>query len=122
MRTASASRGARTSDCRARPLYTLAGDCAVSDLVCQNRRFKRLVLWSEEVALHKIGGQASLALRGVLFTPNAESEFAGLAGSNQTAAQFWTKTLDVGGQGTLVMAVDPEAAIARPLVGVSLIR
>ena len=100
----------------------LAGDCAPSDLVCQNRRFKRLVLWSEKDARHNIGGQASLALRGVLFTPNAKSEFAGLAGSNQTAAQFWTKTLDVGGQGTLVMAVDPEAAIARPLVGVSLIR
>jgi len=100
----------------------LASDCAVSDQVCQNRRFKRLVLWSEKDALHKIGGQASLALRGVLFTPNAKSEFTGQAGSNQTAAQFWTRTLDVGGQGTLVMAVDPEAAIARPLVGVSLIR
>ena len=100
----------------------LATDCATSDKVCQNRRFKRLVLWSEKNALHQIGGQSTLALRGVLFTPNAESRFAGQAGQNQTAAQFWTRTLDVGGQGTLVMAVDPDAAIARPLVGVSLIR
>lgn len=100
----------------------LAPVSCAADEVCKNRHFRRLVLWSEGSAQHDIGGQSSLVLRGVLFTPNAPSTFTGQAGQNQADAQFWTRTLEVKGQGTLVMAADPEAAIARPLLGVSLIR
>lgn len=100
----------------------LADDAACTTDACKNQHFRRLVLWSEANALHSIGGQSALVLRGVLFTPNAESVFAGQAGQQQADAQFWTRTLEVAGQGTLVMAADPDASIARPLLGVSLIR
>ena len=92
------------------------------DDACKNRHFRRLVLWSEGDDQHDIGGQSALVLRGVLFTPNALSTFTGQAGQNQADAQFWTRKLEVKGQGTLVMAADPDAAISRPLLGVSLIR
>jgi hypothetical protein len=100
----------------------LADDPGCTTDSCRNRHFRRLVLWSEGTQDHTIGGQSALVLRGVLFTPNAHSVFSGQAGQNQADAQFWTKSLDVGGQGTLVMAADPEASVARPLLGVSLIR
>lgn len=100
------------------PLATSCG----SDETCRNRYFRRLVLWSEGPNQHDIGGQSALALRGVLFTPNALSTFTGQAGQQQADAQFWTRKLEVKGQGTLVMAADPDAAISRPLLGVSLIR
>jgi Flp pilus assembly protein TadG len=101
------------------PLADLS--CGTDD-ACRNPYFRRLVLWSESPDLHAIGGQSALVLRGVLFTPNAPSTFTGQAGQQQADAQFWTRTLEVKGQGTLVMAADPEASISRPLLGVSLIR
>ena len=100
----------------------LADEVACTTDACKNQHFRRLVLWSESNSLHSIGGQSALVLRGVLFTPNAESVFAGQAGQQQADAQFWTRTLEVAGQGTLVMAADPDAAVSRPLLGVSLIR
>ena len=100
----------------------LADDATCTTDACKNQHFRRLVLWSEGSSDHTIGGQSALVLRGVLFTPNAHSVFAGQSGQQQADAQFWTRSLDVGGQGTLVMAADPEAAVARPLLGVSLIR
>lgn len=99
----------------------LATSCGLDD-ACRNRHFRRLVLWSEGPNQHDIGGQSALVLRGVLYTPNAVSTFTGQAGQQQADAQFWTRKLEVKGQGTLVMAADPEAAISRPLLGVSLIR
>lgn len=99
----------------------LATTCGLDD-TCRNRHFRRLVLWSESDEQHDIGGQSALVLRGVLYTPNALSTFTGQAGQQQADAQFWTRKLEVKGQGTLVMAADPDAAIARPLLGVSLIR
>jgi hypothetical protein len=100
----------------------LADESSCTTDACRNQHFRRLVLWSEGTSEHAIGGQSSLVLRGVLFTPNAPSTFTGQAGQQQADAQFWTRTLEVKGQGTLVMAADPEASIARPLLGVSLIR
>ena len=93
----------------------LASGCG-ADAACSNRRFKRLVLWSEADQIHRMAGQSSLALRGVFFTPNAASTFVALrSGQNQTAAQFWTRTLVVGGRGEFVMSPDPDAAVPRPL-------
>jgi hypothetical protein len=78
----------------------LADDSACTTDACKNEHFRRLVLWSEGNADHIIGGQSALVLRGVLFTPNAHSVFAGQSGQNQADAQFWTRSLDVGGLGT----------------------
>lgn len=95
-------------------------DCLTES--CRNRRFQKVVLWSEGPQTHAMGGQSGLVLRGVLFTPNAPSTFTGQGGQQQADAQFWTRTLEIKGQGTLVMAADPDAAVPRPFLGVSLIR
>lgn len=99
----------------------LATSC-LGDLACGYAKFHKLVLWSENSGLHNIGGQGTLALRGVLFTPNAPSRMAGQGDGEQTDAQFWTRTLEVKSQSNLVMAADPDASVARPSAGVSLIR
>lgn len=102
------------------PLVATA--CTTSDLACSYGVFHKLVLWSEGTATHNIGGQSAMGLRGVLFTPNAPSNLSGQATSAQQNAQFWTRTLDVGGQAAVHMAADPDAAIARPTYGVALLR
>jgi Flp pilus assembly protein TadG len=102
------------------PLVSTA--CASTDLACSYGIFHKLVLWSEGTADHTIGGQSAMGLRGVLYTPKAHSNLAGQATSAQQEAQFWTKTLDVGGQSELVMAADPDASLTRPTSGVALIR
>ena len=95
--------------------------CATSD-VCKNQHFRGWCFGARARRQHDIGGRAPLSCAGVLFTPNAPSTFTGQAGQQQADAQFWTRTLEVKGQGTLVMAADPDASVARPLLGVSLIR
>ncbi len=100
------------------PLATACG----TDLACAYAKFRKLVLWSESSHDHSIGGQGGLVLRGVLYTPNAKTNLAGQAGNTQTNAQFWTKSLDVTGQGELTMSADPESSVARPVAGVALIR
>jgi hypothetical protein len=96
--------------------------CAAGDLACRYAKFYKLSLWSTSNQTHSIGGQAILGMRGVMFIPKAHTVFNGQGGSVQTSSQFWTDTLDVNGQGTLVMDVDPEAAISRPALGAALIR
>ena len=96
--------------------------CASTDVACSYGVFHKMVLWSEGSNDHIIGGQSAMGLRGVLYTPNAHSNLAGQATSARQNAQFWTKSLDVGGQAAVVMAADPDAAISRPTSGVALIR
>ena len=100
-----------------------AQSCA-ADATCSNHRFRRLLLWSEKVGRHTIRGQSNLALRGVLFTPNAPFRLDAANGGqgDEVKAQFWTRKLEVVGNGTFVVAVDPDAAVARPQPGVALIR
>jgi Flp pilus assembly protein TadG len=103
-------------------------DCATTYVVpadqqrCRDRRFVRLTLWSESTADHSMGGQTGLQLRGVLFTPRAQFTYDGQGTQNQTDAQFWTKLLVVKGQAGLTMVADPESSVARPSLGVLLIR
>jgi hypothetical protein len=103
-----------------------AQDCDLPSVTdpagCKVERFNRLVLWSESSQDHLMKGQTGLAIRGVLFTPNALTDFDGQGLQTQTDAQFWTKKLHMSGQGTLRMRSDPDASVARPLLGVSLIR
>lgn len=84
--------------------------------------FYKLTVWSDSTAVHTIGGQGALGLRGVFFIPFAPTELTGQASGTQTSAQFWTLRLTIKGQGEIVMDVDPNAAIPRPIYGSTLIR
>lgn len=92
-----------------------------------NGNFDDLALWSElsstsNATEQRLGGQSSLNLEGVLFTPNAQFRFTGQPGVNQTKAQFITKRLSVAGQGALRMKPDPERVVLLPIAGTRLIR
>jgi Putative Flp pilus-assembly TadE/G-like len=85
--------------------------------------FEDLALWSESTDQELLGGQASLALEGVFFTPNADPfTFSGQAGQFQARAQFITRRLEATGQGTLVMSPDPDRAVLVEDASISLIR
>jgi Flp pilus assembly protein TadG len=92
------------------------------DDACQAARFGKLALWSESTHEEQIGGQGSLYLRGVLFTPNATFSYAGQAAQVQVGAQFWADKIQNTGQGGLAMAPDPNNAVPLPLFSVALIR
>jgi hypothetical protein len=84
--------------------------------------FEDLALWSESALDHDLGGQASLQLDGVFFTPNAHVQFTGQGNFAQLQAQFIADTLDMSGQGELVMQPDPSRVVLIPIVGARLIR
>jgi hypothetical protein len=84
--------------------------------------FEDLSLWSESTFDHDLGGQASLQLDGVFFTPNAHVQFTGQGNFAQLQAQFIADTLDLSGQGELVMQPDPSRVVLIPIVGARLIR
>jgi hypothetical protein len=84
--------------------------------------FDKLALWSESSAAHAIGGQASLTLDGVFFTPNATMNFTGQGSFDQVRAQFISNKLVMSGQGELVMQPDPTRVVLVPVVGSRLIR
>jgi hypothetical protein len=84
--------------------------------------FDKLALWSESAAQHAIGGQASLTLDGVFFTPNAKMSFTGQGSFDQVRAQFISNKLVMSGQGELVMQPDPTRIVLVPVVGARLIR
>jgi len=84
--------------------------------------FDKLALWSESSAGHSIGGQASLSLDGVFFTPNATMTFTGQGSFDQVRAQFIANKLVMSGQGELIMQPDPSRVVLIPIVGARLIR
>jgi hypothetical protein len=85
--------------------------------------FEDLALWSESREVHKLGGQAGNQLEGTLFTPNADPfVLTGQAGQFQTAAQFLTRRLEVGGQGEVRMQPDPDRSTPIPVRDIRLIR
>lgn len=89
---------------------------------CNASRFSKVALWSESNDTQELGGQATLTVRGVVFTPEAQFHYSGQPLQNQTNAQFWADTLSVTGQSGLTMAPDPTDAVASPSLGVVLIR
>lgn len=98
-----------------------------SDVLCQTdlcaaQRFSKLSLWNETTTAQALGGQSALTVRGVVFVPEAKFTYTGESTQNQTNAQFWADTIEVGGQSGLVMAPDPASAVPSPLLGVVLIR
>jgi hypothetical protein len=85
--------------------------------------FEDLALWSESREVHQLGGQAGNQLEGTLFTPNADPFIlTGQAGQFQTAAQFLTRRLEVGGQGEVTMEPDPDRITLIPVRDIRLIR
>jgi hypothetical protein len=85
--------------------------------------FEDLALWSESRDVHRLGGQAGNQLEGTLFTPNADPFIlTGQAGQFQTAAQFLTRRLEVGGQGEVSMHPDPDRITLIPVRDIRLIR
>jgi hypothetical protein len=100
--------------------------CASDDTDCQTAGFKKIVLWTEcscsATTAQNLGGQGSVYLLGVFFTPKSEFEFTGQAAYASGAAQVWADTLEVKGQGTLILEPDPTNAIARPASTARLIR
>jgi hypothetical protein len=102
-----------------------AASCA-GDEDCETAAFKKLVLWTEcscsAGTAQNLGGQGSVYLLGVFFTPKSEFEFTGQAAYASGAAQVWADTLEVKGQGTLILEPDPTNAIAKPASTARLIR
>lgn len=96
------------------------------DQSCLNSRFSRLAYWSEYAASttkpDNFGGQGSLSLVGVFFTPRAALNLTGGSGYSAASAQFWARYLDINGTGTLVLSPDARSAIASPTGLVTLIR
>jgi Flp pilus assembly protein TadG len=92
------------------------------DATCEETRFGKLALWSESSSTDLLGGQTSLGLRGIMFTPNATFNYQGQPTQNQTAAQVWANKLVVSGQSALVLAPDPADSVPRPISSAVLIR
>ncbi len=84
--------------------------------------FEDLAFWSESTSEQKMGGQSALDVKGVFFTPQSRFEFTGQGGIALLGAQFVTRTMAVKGQGTLVMAPDPDRIVLIPIGGAQLIR
>ena len=84
--------------------------------------FEDLAYWTESTTQQTMGGQANLALEGVLFMPNAQFRFSGQPGINQTQAQFIAHRVEVLGQGGLQMRPDPDRVVLLPIYGSRLIR
>jgi hypothetical protein len=87
--------------------------------------FEDLAFWSETSDSHSIGGTgASLTLKGIFFTPNANPFKINAGGAGITAdAQFITRKLEVSGGGTLAMTADPNNSIPFSIIsGYSLVR
>lgn len=89
----------------------------------EDYRFEDLALWSESSAAHELGGQAGNTLTGTFFTPYADPFILkGQSGQLQTAAQFFTRKLEVDGFTEVLMEPDPTTSTLVPIRGVSLIR
>lgn len=85
--------------------------------------FEDLGLWAEAADLHRLAGQADWFLEGTLFTPNANPfRLTGQGGVAQMRAQFLTRRLEVAGQGTVQMIVQPDRITPLPKRVYSLIR
>ena len=86
--------------------------------------FEDLALWSESTDLHALGGQASMAIDGVFFTPNADPfTYTGQGTQDQRVnAQFITRRMEVSGQGALRLQPNPDRIAILPAWGAALIR
>lgn len=85
--------------------------------------FEDLALWSESAQQHEVGGQATLSLVGVFFTPNADPfRYSGQGDQVSTKAQFIAYRVEATGQGALLLEPDGERMLLIPYLGVRLVR
>lgn len=94
------------------------------ELAYGNHPFEDLALWAESSAASDIKGQGNNSTQGVFFLPNAPFTFQGQGTQLQPLnAQFLTRTMDVSGQGSLVMRPKPDDSLKTATVGsIALIR
>jgi hypothetical protein len=76
--------------------------------------FQDLALWYESTQDVKFAGGGALDLDGVFFAPVAEIGYQGNGGQSQVSAQFVSRRLRVGGNGTLVVRPSWERAVLFP--------
>jgi hypothetical protein len=86
--------------------------------------FDGLALWTEGGTVCSIGGQGALSSSGVFFYPNCNFTYTGQANTdNPLNAQFIGRSLNMAGQGVLVLNPNPKHSIAVAAPGnVQLIR
>lgn len=85
--------------------------------------FSPLALWSNSSDEHRIGGQAPMNIAGTFFTPNARPfNLAGQAGQVLTEAQFFSRRIQVSGQGAITLVPNPNTNVPTPEFGTGLIR
>jgi hypothetical protein len=82
-----------------------------------------LALWSNSRIEHRLGGQASIDISGVYFTPNANAfNLSGQTNQTLNEAQFFSYAIELSGGARIDMQPNPDTNIGIPLRGSSLIR
>lgn len=85
--------------------------------------FAPVALWSNGTSQHTLGGQGALDIAGTFFTPNAMPfRLGGQGNQNLDAAQFFSRQLEVAGQGLITMVPNPDTNVATSSPRTSLIR
>jgi hypothetical protein len=88
-------------------------------------KFEDLALWTETEDGNSISGSnASMTLKGIFFTPNANAFDVNAGGAGITAdAQFITRKLNNQGGGALTMTADPNNSVPIKIIsGFDLVR
>lgn len=76
--------------------------------------FQDLALWHDSEEEVKFSGGGGIDLDGVFFAPVAEISYSGGGAQAQVSAQFISRRLTVGGNGTLVVRPSFERAVLFP--------
>ncbi len=76
--------------------------------------FQDLALWYDSEEDVKFSGGGAVDLDGVFFAPVAEIAYSGNGGQSQVSAQFISRRLSVGGNGTLVVRPSWTRAVLFP--------
>lgn len=85
--------------------------------------YEDVALWTETSDYTEIKGQGATRTTGIYFLPNAHFVFSGQASQDiQLNAQFISKSLNMSGQGSLVLKPNPNDAVAIPFADYYLIR
>ena len=99
-------------------------DWTAPDLVLQNRTdadmtdLEDLALWTESEATSSIAGNGGIYLAGVFSLPNAKPFNIGGGGvQNVWDSQYFTRRLEVRGNGTLQMKPNPYNLVMVPYLG-----
>lgn len=85
--------------------------------------FGPVALWSNGTGQHLIGGQGLLNIAGTFFTPNANRfELKGDSTQSLDAAQFFSRYINISGQGDITMTPNPFTTLPTSAPTSALIR